>query len=136
MPDGTQQAKQAAVPSSFEQKEIFISALFSSMKPFFSVTERKLEVAHSNSNQEGNPWVFIDIDASGQMQQVLNELSPNILDKADDMMVSRIVHTWENWPGCLRVGILDQARYWTVTQARLLAADLLRNYGHQLEQGR
>ena len=136
LPEGTQQAKQAAVPSSFEQKEIFISALFSSMKPFFSVTERKLEVAHSNSNQEGNPWVFIDIDASGQMQQVLNELSPNILDKADDMMVSRIVHTWENWPGCLRVGILDQARYWTVTQARLLAADLLRNYGHQLEQGR
>ena len=50
-------------------------------------------------------------------------------------MVSRIIHTWENHPGCLSVGILDQARYWTPTQARLLAADLLRNYGHQLEQG-
>lgn len=134
LPEGTEEAKQAANPCAPEQKEIFKNTLYASMDPFFSITGRELRISLCN-NGNTKPWIFIDIDASGQLQRVPDNLSPNILAKADDLMVSRIVHTWENRLGCLRVGILDQARYWTPTQARLLAADLLRNYGHQLEQG-
>lgn len=134
LPDGTVEAKLAANPSSPKQKEAFKNTLLASMEPFFSVTDRELRISLCN-NGDTKPWVFIDIDASGRMEQVVDDLSSNILAKADDLMVSRIIHTWENRPGCLCVGILDQARYWTSTQARLLAADLLRNYGHQLEQG-
>lgn len=135
LPDGTEESKQASTPCSNEQKEAFKNALRTSMEPFFSVTGRELNISLCD-NGNTKPWVFIDIDASGQLPQVSDNLSPNILAKADDLMVSRVIQTWENHPGCLRVGILDQARYWTATQARLLAADLLRNYGHQLEQGR
>ncbi|WP_445372857.1 HsdM family class I SAM-dependent methyltransferase [Methylomonas sp. HW2-6] len=135
LPDGTEESKQASIPCSNEQKAAFKNALHASMDPFFSVTGRELNISLCD-NGNTKPWVFIDIDTSGQLPQVSDNLSPNILDKADDLMVSRIIQTWESYPGCLRVGILDQARYWTVTQARLLAADLLRNYGHQLEQGR
>ena len=134
LPDGASEAKQAAMPSSSTQKEKFKNALFVSLEPFFSVTGRKLHVTLCDSDNT-NPWAFIDIDATGQVQQTLEELPINILEKADDLMVSRIIHTWENHPGRLRVGILDQLRYWTHTQARLLASDVLRNYGHQLEQG-
>lgn len=134
LPEGTEQSKLATNPSSPNQKLAFKSALLTSLEPFFSITGRELNISLCN-NGNTNPWVFIDINASDQLQRVSNDLSSNILDKADDLMVSRIIHTWEDHPGWLRVGILDQARYWTVTQARLLAADLLRNFGHQLEQG-
>ncbi|WP_404357197.1 class I SAM-dependent DNA methyltransferase [Methylotuvimicrobium sp. KM1] len=134
LPDGAEESKQAASSCTLQQKDIFKYTLHASMEPFFSVTGRELSISLFN-NGKTKPWVFIDIDASGQLQRVSKNLSPNILAKADDLMVSRIIQTWENHPGCLRVGILDQARYWTATQARLLAADLLRNYGHQLEQG-
>jgi len=135
LPDGAEESKQAATPCALNQKEIFKNTLHASMEPFFSVTGRELSISLCN-NGNTKPWVFIDIDISGQLQRVSDDLSPNILAKANDLMVSRIIQTWENHQGCLRVGILDQARYWTATQARLLAADLLRNYGHQLEQGR
>ena len=134
LPAGTEDARLAANPCNPEQKKAFKDALHASMEPFFSVTGRELSISLCN-NGNTKPWIFIDIDASGQLQRVSDDLSPNILTKADDLMVSRIIQTWEYHPGCLRIGILDQARYWTATQARLLASDLLRNYGHQLEQG-
>lgn len=134
LPDGTTEAKQASNPSSQEQKERFKNALLASMEPFFSVTGRMLRVSICD-NDVTKPWAFIDIDAISQPQLAPEELPINILEKADDLMVSRIIQTWENHPGRLRIGILDQVRYWTPTQARLLASDLLRNYGHKLEHG-
>ena len=134
LPDGTEEARRAANPSSPEQKKRFRASLFASMEPFFSVTGRRLQIS-LRDNRNSTPWIFIDVNATSQFNPASEELPRNILEKADDLMVSRIIHTWENHPGCLSVGILDQARYWTPTQARLLAADLLRNYGHQLEQG-
>jgi hypothetical protein len=134
LPESTEEAKLAVKSSSSDQKEVFKNALLASMEPFFNATGRELRVSLCD-NDNTSPWAFIDIDASGQLQQFPDDLSSNILAKADDLMVSRIIHTRENRSGWLRVGILDQVRYWTPTQAKLLAADLLRNYGHQLEQG-
>jgi hypothetical protein len=104
------------------------------MLPFFSVTGRTLRVTVRDGTRY--PWLFVDISAAEHAPQALGALPSAIIAKADDLMVSRIIHTWEQHPGHLSVGILDQSRYWTPSQAWLLASDLLRNYGHQLEQGR
>jgi len=134
LPDGTAEARQAAKPATQEQKQSFKNTLLNSMEPFFSVTGRSVDVCLCENKAE-TPWIFIEINTTKQSGPFAVDLSTEVLAKADDLMVSRIIQTNEECPGCLRIGILDQARYWTSTEARLLSADILRNYGHQLEQG-
>jgi hypothetical protein len=77
------------------------------------------------------PWKFIAI--SLDKQALPQTAPPTWVEQADDLAVSRITIVDAHLP-LIVVGLLDRCRYWTQTQARLLASDILWQYGALLEE--
>jgi hypothetical protein len=77
------------------------------------------------------PWRFLGISLNGR--PIPPDLPARWVDFADDLAASRITLIDASEP-CLAVGLLDRYRYWTPTQARLLASDLLWQHGALLEE--
>ncbi|MCF8150782.1 MAG: SAM-dependent methyltransferase [Burkholderiaceae bacterium] len=118
------------------ESESFCVQLQKSLAPFFSITERRIEVRLLPADIS-SPWRFIEMHAIRGMGMVepVPFLSSEILERVDSLMVSRIMQTFEADSSVLRIGILNQYRYWTRTQAYMLVADILRNHAYALEQG-
>jgi hypothetical protein len=77
------------------------------------------------------PWKFVAISLN---RQALPETPPSTwVEQAEDFAVSRITIVDAHLPRIV-VGLLDRYRYWTQTQARLLASDILWQYGALLEE--
>lgn len=77
------------------------------------------------------PWKFIAISLD---EQALPTMPPaHWIEQADDLAVSRITIIDAQRP-LVMVGLLDRCRYWTQTQARLLASDLIWEHGAMLEE--
>lgn len=76
------------------------------------------------------PWKFIAVSLN---QQGLPKIPPlNWIEYADSLAVSRIT-ILDNKDSLIVIGLLNRYRYWTKTQARLLASDILWQYGATLE---
>lgn len=76
------------------------------------------------------PWRFIAISLD---EKSLPTLPPvNWVEYADDLAVSRITVIDEQ-KSTVIVGLLNRYRYWTPTQARLLASDIIWQNGAMLE---
>lgn len=76
------------------------------------------------------PWKFIAVSLNSQ---ALPTTPPkNWIEHADDLTVSRITIIDAQRP-LIVIGLLDQSRYWTQTQARLLASDIIWEHGAMLE---
>ena len=66
--------------------------------------------------------------------QALTTAPPaNWVEQADDLAVSRITMIDAQRP-LITIGLLNKYRYWTPTQARLLASDILWEHGVMLEE--
>jgi hypothetical protein len=77
------------------------------------------------------PWKFIAISLD---RQALPETPPSSwVEQAEDLAISRITIVDAHLP-LIVVGLLDRYCYWTQTQARLLASDILWQYGALLEE--
>lgn len=77
------------------------------------------------------PWRFI---AASLDAQALPRTPPaNWIEYADDLAVSRITIIDAKRP-LIVIGLLDRSRYWTLTQARLLASDIIWEHGAMLEE--
>ena len=76
--------------------------------------------------KESDTFWFICPQAQFQLQDSITEI-------ADKTGSSRIIRREKH---ALIVGILNQYRYWTLSRARLMAADILRDYFSVFEGGR
>lgn len=77
------------------------------------------------------PWKFIALSLDAQ---ALPTTPPaNWIEHADDLVVSRITIIDAQRP-LIVIGLLDRSRYWTPTQARLLASDIIWEHGAMLEE--
>lgn len=77
------------------------------------------------------PWKFIAVSLDAQ---ALPTTPPaNWIEHADDLAVSRITIIDAQRP-LIVIGLLDRSRYWTPTQARLLASDIIWEHGAMLEE--
>lgn len=77
------------------------------------------------------PWKFIVVSLDAQ---ALPTTPPaNWIEYADDLAVSRITIIDAQRP-LIVIGLLDRSRYWTLTQARLLASDIIWEHGAMLEE--
>jgi hypothetical protein len=77
------------------------------------------------------PWKFIAVSLD---TQALPKTPPaNWIEHADDLAVSRITIIDAQRP-LIVIGLLDRSRYWTPTQARLLASDIIWEHGAMLEE--
>lgn len=77
------------------------------------------------------PWKFLAISLD---TQALPSAPPATwIEQADDLSVSRITMIDAKRP-LIVVGLLNRYRYWTPTQARLLASDILWEHGAMLEE--
>lgn len=77
------------------------------------------------------PWRFIAISLNHRPASAT--IPARWIEQADDLAASRITLIDAHEP-CITVGLLDHYRYWTQTQARLLASDLLWQHGAMLEE--
>ncbi len=77
------------------------------------------------------PWKFIALSLDAH---ALPTTPPrNWIEHADDLAVSRITIIDAQRP-LIVIGLLNRFRYWTQTQARLLASDILWEHGATLEE--
>lgn len=78
------------------------------------------------------PWKFISISLDERSLPAM--LPASWVEYADDLAVSRITIIDEQ-KSTVTVGLLNRYRYWTPTQARLLASDIIWQNGAMLEAG-
>ncbi|HFE9907963.1 TPA: class I SAM-dependent DNA methyltransferase [Acinetobacter baumannii] len=83
-------------------------------------------------DNSGLPWSFFIITKDGNFDSVSNRVPSEWIRFADDFSASRITIVDKHSQSII-VGILDRYRYWTKTQARLLATDVIWQYGAILE---
>lgn len=76
------------------------------------------------------PWKFIAVSLGPQASTP--RLPVHWIEQADDLAVSRITVVDAERP-LLIIGLLNRSRYWTPTQARLLASDIVWEHGAMLE---
>lgn len=77
------------------------------------------------------PWKFIAVSLDAQALPVTPPA--NWIEHADDLAVSRITIIDAQRP-LIVIGLLNRSRYWTPTQARLLASDIIWEHGAMLEK--
>lgn len=81
-------------------------------------------------NIPGTPWRFMAITPIGQ--DIPSSPPQTWMSYADDNGVSRVILA-DIQNKHIVVGLYDRYRYWTPTQARLLASDIIWQYGAMLE---
>ena len=77
------------------------------------------------------PWKFIVVSLDSQ--DMPTTPPANWIKQADDLAVSRITIIDALRP-LIVIGLLNRSRYWTQTQARLLASDIIWEHGAMLEE--
>ncbi len=91
----------------------------------------QVQVQFLNNIKAALPWRFISIKLKGRSASL--ELPENWVQQLSSLGVSRITLLSSTQPSLI-VGLLNRYRYWTQSQARLLASDLVWEYGARLEE--
>lgn len=125
-------AKNCAIKSVTQKEaELFRSRVETELVNVLSASGHRVQVRLTNCPDRHLPWRFLSIALNGRPTSP--ELPTRWVEQADDLAASRITLIDAHEP-CLTVGLLDRYRYWTPTQARLLASDLLWQHGAMLEE--
>ncbi|WP_250460304.1 HsdM family class I SAM-dependent methyltransferase [Microbulbifer litoralis] len=114
-----------------KQAQEFISHLEKELASVFSAGGHFVQVRELAGVSESLPWRFFSISL-GDCDS-LPGLPAHWIERAGDLSTSRITFSNDNFPS-LTVGLLDSYRYWTKSQARLLASDIIWEFGAQLEE--
>jgi hypothetical protein len=122
--------KRAAAPAKWPEKEIFRARLETELGGVLAAGGHRVRVDLLDSADNRLPWRLLGVAVDGR--PLPPDLPTRWIDAANDLAASRITVLDAREP-CLVVGLLDRYRYWTQTQARLLASDLLWQYGAVLE---
>lgn len=132
LPYPTIRRKATDAPSP-EEANCFISLLKDEMQPFYRMAGSDIHcelISHQTP-----PWIFFDVSIEDSTNSHAN---PDYVTQ----VMSTLAHGGGatrvsicNQPGYIRVGILAQRRYWTLSRARLLAIDLMRQFGDHLLGG-
>jgi hypothetical protein len=112
------------------QIEDFLSHLKSELASVFSAGGHAVRVQKLGENPASAPWRFFSVTLDNAKPAL--ELPKNWIDHAYDLGTSRITVLSPN-SSCLTVGLLNRYRYWMPSLARLLAADILWEFGAHLE---
>ena len=120
------QGKNALVRAPPGQRASFREELRQLLQPFFEVCGRSVEVAEPRGiTGPEKPWIFITLASSGFSFEPNRELVELAMAEANARASSRILVHASEGKGLL-LGILYQARWWTLTRARLCAQHILR----------
>ena len=103
---------------------LFVAEAKRFLAPFAQRLNLKLKVS-LDSGVDSPTYRFLHITASDAPPQSQGEIDESTLTLATKTGASRIIQRDDQR---LLVGILNQYRYWTPSRARLLAADILREY--------
>jgi hypothetical protein len=121
----------ATAPATPPEKEIFRSRLETELASVLAAGGHRVRVDLLDSAESHLPWRLLGMSLNGR--PLPPELPARWIETADDLAASRITVLDDREP-CLVVGLLDRYRYWTQTQARLLASDLVWQHGALLEE--
>lgn len=114
-----------------EQAQAFIARLEKELTGAFGVGGHRVRVQAVNVASETLPWRFFSIRLNGAAAPT--ELPARWIEEAGDLGASRITLLSADQP-ILTVGLLNRYRYWTQSQARLLASELTWEFGARLEE--
>jgi hypothetical protein len=114
----------ARAPTVVASREFFANRLNCELTPWAERFGRKLAVCLVASPAL-SPWQFVAITAGvKKVGQVDTALLQAMQQTADTLSSSEIIYRDEQ-SDCLFVGRLNQARYWSISQARLVARRLI-----------
>ena len=116
--------KRGSASVSQSEEGRFLKRLGKLLKPFARRIGVELSVNAIGFN-ESSSYRFLEIKDSTVNSVVDDSVDASTLELATKTGASRIIH---HEAGQVVVGILNQYRYWTPSRARLLAADVLREY--------
>jgi len=122
--------KRAAAPATSPEKEIFRARLETELDSVLAAGGHRVRVDLLDPIDKRLPWCLLGVSVDGR--PLPPDLPARWIAAANDLAASRITVLDAREP-CLVVGLLDRYRYWTQTQARLLASDLLWQHGAVLE---
>lgn len=114
-----------------EQVQAFITCLEKELAGAFGVGGYQVHVQALGTVSNTLPWRFLSITLEKATPPL--ELPPHWIEQAGGLGVSRITLLSSDQPN-LTVGLLNRYRYWTQTQARLLASELIWEFGARLEE--
>jgi predicted RNA methylase len=123
--------KHAAHAVSPKQTEQFRARLETELRSVLAASGHRVGVNLLASPDKHLPWRFLTLSLNDR--PLPQALPARWIEQADDLAASRITLIDADGP-CLTVGLLNRYRYWTPTQARLLASDLLWQHGAMLEE--
>lgn len=122
---------QALAPVTEQQCTQFLAQLTESLSDVFAAGGHAVQVLPCSAGSSRLPWKFFTVslncDASSQ------PLPQKWLGHIHDLGTSRIT-ILDQQQSSLTVGLLNHYRYWTPTQARLLASDIIWQFGASLEE--
>lgn len=113
------------------EAEAFRAHLETELDSVLAANGHRVSVSLLGGMDQRLPWRFLGISLNGR--PIPPSLPTRWIDAADDLAASRITLIDAQEP-CMAVGLLNRYLYWTPTQARLLASDLLWQHGALLEE--
>lgn len=114
-----------------EQVIKYLSNLQSELSSVFSAGGHSVLVQELDNPYERLPWKFFTITLDGADSS--HALPINWINCAHDLGASRITLI-DSSSSCLTVGLLNLCRYWMPSNARLVASDILWEFGVRLEE--
>lgn len=129
--------KLAQTPSTRQMRTTFCKVLIDELSEWTSRFDRTL-VAENADAPAFSPWQFICLRPSDTDRTRVSDPGPynsGIVEAADAIAATEIVAVDRN-PSRLWIGRLNQARYWTCSQARLAARNLIWEHVEFLSDGK
>ena len=110
----------AQAPPAAPDVAVFCRTLSSELKPWAKRANRKIHVQQV-SLPAATPWGVVRVSAElAVAKPATNQDWPEIVRLADQLAATEIVHP-DSADGCLWLARLNQARYWSRSQAQLVA---------------
>ena len=119
----------SAAPSK-EETDVFTKHVLKALAPFAKRVGSRLQMSSIQMIADSSYCFFMLHRAQSKFVPTPEILWDSILEVASKTGASRIVRVDDDQ---LVIGILNQYRYWTISRARLLAADILRDYFSMFE---
>jgi type I restriction-modification system DNA methylase subunit len=119
--------KRASEPPKKPERAAFIRRLESYLRPFFKALGKQPEITPWKPSEElTNPFVAFTLTSKGiQAAELADIFQTKVIPLANQTGATQVIEEIE---GGLLIAILRQYRYWTPSRARLLGADVLREY--------
>jgi type I restriction-modification system DNA methylase subunit len=120
--------KRASEPPKKPERAIFFRRLESYLRPFFKALGKQPDITLWRPSEEDmkSPFVVFTLTSKGTQAAEPTELfKTQVIPLANQTGATQIVEEIE---GGLLIAVLRQYRYWTPSRARLLGAEILRDY--------